>query len=245
MLLTVKQVAGRTGVSVRTLHYYDEIGLLPPTRTTEAGYRLYGEEALERLQQILFLKELDFPLEEIRAILDDPSFDKTQAMRRHRELLLLKRARLDRLIRLVENNLKGESEMDFQSFDQSEIEAARRQYAKETEERWGQSEAYRQSQERTGRYSKEDWAKIESERDRIFQAFAAQRCEAPESPAVQRLVGEWKAHISNHFYDCTDEILAGLGEMYTADPRFTQNIDRFGEGTAQLIRDAIRVYCGK
>ena len=144
MHLTVKQVAGRTGVSVRTLHYYDEIGLLPPTRTTEAGYRLYGEEALARLQQILFLKELDFPLEEIRAILDDPSFDKTQAMHRHRELLLLKRARLDRLIRLVENNLKGEPEMDFESFDQSDIQAARRQYAKEAEERWGQSEAYRE-----------------------------------------------------------------------------------------------------
>ena len=195
MHLTVKQVAGRTGVSVRTLHYYDEIGLLPPTRTTEAGYRLYGEEALARLQQILFLKELDFPLEEIRAILDDPSFDKTQAMHRHRELLLLKRARLDRLIRLVENNL--------------------------------------------------DWAKIGSEGDRIFQAFAARRGEAPDSPAVQRLVGEWKTHISNHFYNCTDEILAGLGEMYTADARFTQNIDRFGEGTAQLMRDAIRVYCGQ
>lgn len=245
MLLTVKQVAVQTGVSVRTLHYYDEIGLLSPTRTTEAGYRLYGAEALERLQQILFLKELDFPLAEIRAILDDPSFDRTQAMRRHRELLLLERARLDRLIRLVENNLKGETDMDFESFDRSEIEAARRQYAEEAEARWGGSEAYRQSQERTGRYGKEDWAQIGSESERIFQAFAQLRGEAPESPAAQRLVGEWKAHISRHYYDCTDEILAGLGEMYTADPRFTKNIDRYGAGTAQLIRDAIRVYCGK
>jgi DNA-binding transcriptional MerR regulator len=240
---TVKEVAALSGISVRTLHYYDEIGLLPPTRVTEAGYRLYDDRALALLQQILFFRELDFPLQDIRAILGDPGYDQTQALRRQRELLLLKRGRLDRLIALVESNLKGESSMAFEAFGAAELETARTQYADEARRRWGGTAAYEESQKRTARYQKEDWNRISGEMEEIARALASVMESGPDSPAAQELVGRWQRYITDNFYPCTKEILAGLGEMYTEDDRFTRSIDRYADGLARFLRDAIRFYC--
>ena len=151
--LTVGETARLTGVSVRTLHYYDEIGLLRPSGTSEGGYRLYDEACLARLQQILFFRELEFPLDEIRRILESPSFNSRRAMERHRELLAMKRERLERLIGLVDHILKGDITMDFKPFDASEIRRAQEQYAEEAKARWGDSAAYAQSAKKTGAYT--------------------------------------------------------------------------------------------
>lgn len=239
---TVHEVAKLAGVSVRTLHYYDEIGLLRPDGASDAGYRLYGSKAMERLQQILFFRELDFPLGEIAAMLNAPNYNKTDALKNHKALLLLKRERLDAILSLVDKALKGEEAVSIKEFDMSKIEEAREKYASEAKARWGESHAYRQSEARTARYTKDDWAKASAQSNAIFEAFAALRGSDPASQEAQALVSRWKEFISGSFYDCTDEILAGLGEMYVEDERFTKNIDAFGEGTALFMRDAIRVY---
>ncbi|SDM94485.1 MerR family transcriptional regulator [Acetanaerobacterium elongatum] len=242
---TVNEVARVANVSVRTLHYYDEIGLLRPSALTDSGYRLYDEQALERLQQILFFRELDFPLCDIKRILENPSFNRREALEKHRSLLMLKRKRLDALIGLVDDSLKGEKTMSFKEFDTTEIENAQKQYAEEVKERWGSTDAYTESTKRTGNYNKEDWARITAEGDAIFKAFSQHLGEDSASPAVQKLVGDWQNHITKYYYSCTKEILAGLGEMYTADERFTKNMDKYGAGTAKLMSEAIRVYCAE
>ncbi len=246
MKRTVREVSAFAGVSVRTLHYYDEIGLLSPSEVTPAGYRLYDDTALERLGQILFFRELDFALADIKRIIDSPSFDKHRAMESHRELLLLKAKRLERLITLVNDALnteKGVTGMNLEAFDMTEIEEAQRRYADEVKERWGGGEAYAQSKARTAKYKKEDYARIAAEANVIYDGFAAELGGDPASPAVQRLVADWQAHITKNYYDCPNELLAGLGEMYAADPRFTKNIDQRGEGLARFMSDAIRLYC--
>ncbi len=241
--LTVAQVAKLTGISVRTLHHYHQIGLLSPSHITAAGYRFYGIKELERLQQILFYKELDFSLEDIARLLDAPGYDKGIALSQHRHLLTLRRKRLDDLITLTDQLLKGETVMSFQEFDMKEIEETKEKYAKEAEERWGNTDAYAQSQKRTNSYNKEDWARIQGEAQAIYDAFAAAMKNDPASDAVQALVARWQQHITHNYYDCTKEILAGLGQMYTADQRFTQNIDKTAPGLAAFISSAIEIYC--
>ncbi len=243
MEMTVQQVARRAGISVRTLHYYHQIGLLFPSRITEAGYRLYDEAAVERLGQILFYRELEFPLEQIRAILSDPDYDRTRALQQHRRLLLLKRERLDRLVALVDEQLKGGCTMDLSAFDRREYDALRRTYAQEAQARWGGTQAYRESERRTQDYSSEDWNTIMAQQEALLQALAQQVGQDPASPEVQQLVAQWQAWITDHFYPCTREILAGLGEMYLQDTRFQENLDRFAPGTARLLSQAIAIYC--
>ena len=243
--MKINEAARLAGVSERTLRYYDRIGLLRPSGMTESGYRLYDEDALRRLQQILFFRELGFPLAQIGEIMDSPGYDRSDALRRHRALLIAERDRLNGLIELAERTLKGECDMSFDAFDRSEIDRQRDAYAEEARERWGGTDAYAESEKKTAGYGKEKWTMIEQEADEIFAAFAALRGHAPDDPAVQALVARWQAHITRHYYACTKEILAGLGQMYTADGRFMQNIDRAGAGTAQLMSDAIAVYCAK
>ena len=241
--MKINEAARLAGVTERTLRYYDRIGLLRPSGMTEGGYRLYDEDALRRLQQILFFRELGFPLAQIREIMDSPGYDRDEALRRHRSLLVAERDRLNGLIDLAERTLKGESDMSFDAFDRSGIDRQRDAYAKEARERWGDTDAYAESEKRTAGYGKEQWAAIQQEADGIFAAFAALRGHAPDEPDVQALVARWQAHITRNYYACTKEILAGLGQMYTADERFMQNIDRAGAGTAQLMSDAIAAYC--
>ena len=246
MRYSVSEMAKLSGVSVRTLYYYDEIGLLMPSEViAKTGYRYYDETAVTILQQILFYRELDFSLKEIVKIMNASDYNKEDALQKQRELLRLKRRRLDRMIGLLNANLKGENRMSFEEFDMSAIEEAKVKYAKEAEERWGNTDAYRQSQKKTANYKKEDWQKVMEEMDVLLQKFADMRGHSPKEPVVQELAAQWKQYITAQYYDCTDEILAGLGQMYVADERFTKNMDKFGEGTAKLISEAIAVYCGK
>ena len=240
MRLSISEMAKLTGVSIRTLHHYDHIGLLCPEIAADSGYRWYGAADVEKMQQILFYRELDFPLKDIRDILADPQYDKQEALRRQRQLLLLKRERLDGLLELLDANLKGERTMEFQGFNASELEQARRQYADETKARWGHTDAWKESQEK----NTDATTQAEGMND-IFHRAAALRQGDPTSPEAQALVKEWQDFVSANYYQCTDEILAGLGEMYTADERFQKNLDRFGEGTAAFLSAAIKVYCGK
>ncbi|MDO5291554.1 MAG: MerR family transcriptional regulator [bacterium] len=241
--MKINEVAKLTGVTVRTLHYYDQIGLLKPETITEAGYRLYGKESLATLQQILFFRELEFPLQEIKEIMTNPSFDQKEALRKQKQLLLEKRKRLDSLIDLVEESLEGECTMSFKEFDTSEIENHKKQYAKEVKERWGTTDAYKESEKKTKEYSKEDWDVIQKESADIMKAFAAHKEDPSDSKEVQELVARWQQFITKRYYTCTKEILQGLGLMYTADERFKKNIDQYGDGTAECMARAIAVYC--
>ena len=243
MKLSVSEISRLMGISVRTLHYYDEIGLLKPSETSEAGYRYYDDRSIEVLQQILFFRELDFPLKEIGRILSSPEFDKTQALMRHRELLLLKQKHLGELIRLVDETLGGKESMENNNY--TNYEEAKAAYAEEARTRWGDTAAYSESEARSTRRSKGENDAVMNAAGQIFETFAALRMKSPSDPEVQAAVAQWQQFITDNFYSCTDEILAGLGEMYVADSRFTENIDRYGAGTAQFLSDAIKAYCGK
>ena len=244
MRLSVGETAKLIGVSVRTLRYYDEIGLLTPCETSEAGYRLYDEENLAKLQQILFYRELSFSLKDITKMFSHPDYDRTLALKNHRELLLLKREQIDGLISLVDATLEGAETMNKHKFTMTDITAAKEKYAEEARERWGTTDAYRESLEKEKGRSDEESARMMEQMNELIASFAALRGHAPADEAVQALVKRYQAHISKCYYQCTDEILAGLGEMYQADDRFLQSLDRFGEGTAKLMSDAIQVYCG-
>ncbi len=242
MQIKINEAAKLTGVTVRTLHYYDQIGLLRPETVTDTGYRLYGEKDLERLSQILFFRELDFSLAQIKDMLDSPSFDRKEALRAQHELLTKKKERLERLIDLTKRRMEGNAEMSFREFNKEEIERCKEKYAQEAEERWGGTQAYKESKKRTDGYGSAEWEELTQKGNSIMQAFADCRDLSPESGEVQELAARWQAYISSSYYDCTDEILEGLGLMYTSDERFRQNIDRFGEGTAELMSQGIACY---
>lgn len=241
--MKINEVAKLTGTTVRTLHYYDEIGLLKPNQSTDKGYRVYDVDNLNTLQQILFFKELNFSLDDIKAIMSNPNYDKNEALIKQKSLLIEKKERLNALILLIDQTLKGDSDMNFKAFDQSEIEKHKKAYAQEAKEKWGKTSAYLESQPRTSGYSPQDWEKIQEEAQTIFSKFASCLECSPDSENVQSLVKEWQGYISKYYYTCSKEILAGLGEMYRHDERFTQNIDRVGKGTAAFMSDAIDVYC--
>ena len=244
MKLQIKEFAELTGVSVRTLHYYDEIGLLKPCYVDEQnGYRFYDEASLERMQEILFYRELDFSLKSIAEILASPNYDKQKALAEQKRLLTLKKERLERLIAALEQTEKGEITMS--AFDNSEYETARQQYEDEAKQRWGGTDAYKQSQAKTADYSKEKWNDVLAGLNGVFAEFAECKKygESANSETAQRLVKKLQDYITANFYHCTDEILAGLGHMYVCDERFKKNIDSHGEGTAEFVAEAIFVFC--
>ena len=243
--MRISEVAKLTGITVRTLHYYDEIGLLKPSEITEAGYRLYSREDLEILQQILFFRELDFPLSQINEIMNNPNYDKEEALKKQKELLIQQRQRIEGLIKLIEKRIEGDNNMSFKEFDMNEIEENKKKYAKEVKERWGTSKAYEESEKKTSSYNKEKWGDINQETSEIFKGFAELRNSDPGSEEVQELVRRWQKYITDNFYTCTNEILSGLGLMYVEDERFKENLDKNGEGTAKLMAEAIKIYCSK
>lgn len=243
MTLKINEVAKLSGLTVRTLHYYDEIGLLHPTTTSSAGYRLYDEVALTRLQQILFFKELDFPLNQIKEIMMSPEFDSQEALLNHKVLLIKKRERLNKLINLIDKTIEGELDMNFKAFDTTDFEATKNKYAKEVQSRWGDSNAYKESEKKTASYDKKEWDSVLTQGNEIMKEFAESMDRDVTSDEVQSLVKKWQDHITSSFYTCTKEILAGLGLMYVEDERFKNNIDQHREGLAQFISDAIKVYC--
>ena len=238
---TVKEVSRLTGVSVRTLHHYDAIGLLKPASVTEAGYRLYDDAALAKLQTILLLRELEFPLKEIRELLQSPGFDPIAALSDQIRLLELRREKLDRLIEHARQIQKtGVMHMDFKAYDSKKLD----RYTEEAKARWGHTDAWRESQEKTRGKSKED---LVSEADGlmdIFRRLGQLRTCSPASAEAQALIGELQNYISAHYYNCTPQILRGLGQMYAAGGEMTENIDRTGgPGTGEFARRAIELYC--
>lgn len=246
MKLHIKEFAELSSVSVRTLHYYDEIGLLKPCFVDEQnGYRFYNESSLERMQEILFYRELDFPLKSIAEILSSPNYDKQKALTEQKRLLQLKKERLERLIAALEQAEKGRLIMN--AFDNSEYETTRQQYEDEAKQRWGDTDAYRESEVRTAEYSKEKWNAVSAEMDAIFGDFA--KCmnsgECADGKTAQDFVKRLQDYITANFYHCTDAILAGLGEMYVCDERFKKNIDKHTDGTAEFVSNAIKIYCSK
>ena len=242
MKMQIKEFAEFTGVSVRTLHYYDEIGLLMPAfvdKTT--GYRFYNEKSFLRMQEILFYRELDFSLKSIKAILSSPNYDKNEALNEQKHLLTLKKARLERLISAIDGAVKGENIM--KAFDNSEFE----KYKTEAQRKWGKTDAYKEYAERTKDHSKQKWNAITEGMDHIMAEFALfmKKDESPDSTKAQSLVNVLQNYITENYYLCTNEILAGLGQMYVADERFANNIDKHADGTAAFICEAITVYCRK
>ena len=242
MKMQIKEFADFTGVSVRTLHYYDEIGLLVPAWVDKAtGYRYYDEKSLLRMQEILFYRELDFSLKSIGEILSSPNYDKNKALKEQKHLLMLKKERLERLISAIDGAVKGENVM--KAFDNSEFE----KHKAEAKEKWGKTEAYKEHEEKTKNYGKQKWNDLAAGMDCILAEFAVcmRKGETPDSAEAQSLVKKLQSHITENYYHCTKEILAGLGQMYVADERFKNNIDRHAEGTAAFICEAIGIYCGK
>ena len=240
MNMQIKEFAKFTGVSVRTLHYYDEIGLLTPAYVDRStGYRYYDEDSLLRMQQILFYRELDFSLKSIADLLSSPDYDKQQALKEQKQLLTLKKQRLERLICAIDAASKGENIMD--AFDNSEFE----KYKAEAQEKWGKTDAYKEHAEKTRNYSKQNWNDLAAGMDQIMAEFSLcmKNGEAPESVPAQELVKQLQSHITQNYYNCTNQILAGLGQMYVADERFRNNIDRHADGTAAFICQAIEIYC--
>lgn len=240
---TVHEVSELSGVSVRTLHHYDAIGLLKPSAFSEAGYRLYDDAAIGRLQSILLFRELQFPLKEIREILEAPGFDVRQAYRQQHELLKMRKERLEGLMGLLEKLMeKGENAMDFSAFDEKKIIA----YQQEAKEKWGDTEAYRESEKMRQGCSPADESALAKGMMDIFRKMGQIRHLPPEGEEGQALAGELRQYITDHYYPCTKEIFLSLGQMYTQDDRFLKNIDEAGgEGTAAFAGQAIACYCGQ
>lgn len=239
MKMLIKDFAKACGVSVRTLHYYDEIGLLKPSFVDEwTGYRYYDENSLLRMQEIMFYRELDFSLKNISQIISSPYYDKEKALSQQKKLLVLKKERLEKLVLSIDDAMKGKVVMN--AFDNSEFE----KYKDEAKEKWGNTTAYAEYSEKSKNYGKDKFSSISGEMAEIFGKFnRAMKNSDADSDEAQILVKELQDYITNNFYTCTKEILSGLGQMYVYDERFKNNIDKAGEGTAEFVSEAIKIYC--
>ena len=242
-MFTVNEVSKIAGISIRTLQYYDKIGLLPPSGFTDSGYRLYNEASLEKLQTILLFRELEFPLKEIKKIIENPDFDREKALSEQIKLLKLRREQIDSLISLAEK-LKNKEEkiLDFSAFDKTKL----KEYEAEAKEKWGKTSAFKEFESKNEGRSDDENSFIASEMMGIFAEFGKISDEKPESEEAQELVKKLQSFITENYYNCTDEILFGLGQMYVFDERFTENIDKAGgKGTAEFVSKAIAARCGK
>lgn len=242
-MLTVNEVSKLTGVSVRSLHHYDAIGLLKPAKVTDAGYRLYGDGELKRLQNILMFRELQFPLKQIRAILDSPDFDQKEALAQQIKLLEAQLKHTQKLISFAHQlQERGMNEMDFKAFDKKEIE----QYEQEVRERWGNTKAYEEYRQKAKGRTDMEHEEIGSQLMALLAETGKLRYGSPAEQSVQEKVAEIQKFITEHYYHCTNEILRGLGRMYVCDERMKHNIDKAGgDGTAEFVSQAIAVYCAE
>ena len=239
-MMTVNEVSKLAGVSIRTLQYYDSIGLLKPAEYTESGYRLYDDAAMERLQQILLFRELEFPLKEIKEIITRPNFDKKKALEQQIELLTMKKEHLENLIdfaRGIQNG--GNSIMDFTAFDTSKLE----EYTRKAKEQWGDSKAFSEYEQKSASRSTDDEKMLWSNFMKIFEKCGKLKDSDPKSAEAQAMIKDIQNYITKNFYECTNEILAGLGKMYAAEGEFKTNIDKAGgNGTAEFVSRAIAEY---
>ena len=243
-MMTVHEVSKLTGVSVRALHHYDELGLLKPAEVTEAGYRLYDEDSLTRLQSILLFRELQFPLKDIGAILDSPTFDRNKALDQQIRLLELQKEHLENLIEFAKGmKLVGVKRMtDFTAFDTKKID----DYAREAKASWGQTKEWKEYEQKAQGRTREDNVALARGMMDIFTEFGAIRDTDPASPAAQALVDKLQSYITEHYYTCSDEILLSLSKMYDGGGTMTENIDKVGgPGTGDFAAKAIAVHCKK
>ena len=242
-MMTVNEVSKLTGVSVRTLQYYDKIGLLSPAAYTESGYRMYDEACLERLHHILLFKELQFSLKEIKKIINSSDFNRNRALEQQIELLTMKKEHLENLILFARGIYGlGVRYMDFSVFDTKKMD----EYAKQAKENWGKTDAYKEFEEKHKNYSEKDDRRLQVEFMNLFVEFGKMMDLEADSDEVQKQVKKMQDFITKHFYTCTDKILAGLGRMYSGGGSMTENIDAAGgKGTANFSAEAIEIYCSK
>ena len=242
-MMTVNQVSKLTGVSIRTLHYYDKFGLLSPTKHTESGYRLYDDEALAKLQLIMFFRELEFPLKDIKDIVNSPDFDRNKALDQQIRLLEVKRSHLDELIRFAKSVKKnGGKNMDFTAFKRAE----REEYARRAKAEWGTAPQYKEYEKKTADVTPQQEDNMVDEFMDIFAEFGKLRADGlpSESEEARTQVIKLQNYITANFYNCTNEILLGLGRMYAQGGEFTDSINSVGgSGTAEYVSDAINHYC--
>ena len=242
-MLTVHEVSELAGISVRTLHHYDAIGLLEPHARTEAGYRLYDEQDLARLQQILLFRELEFPLAEIRRIIGSPNFDTGKALEQQLHLLELKREHIEKLINMAKAAMKGSvSAMSFEAFDTGKMD----EYAKQAKAAWGNTPEWADYEKKREGRSMQDEADLGKQLMEMFKPFGAMAAQgaSPASEGAQAQAAAIQAFISEHFYECSNETFAQLGAAYGAGGDFTSNINAAaGEGAAEFAAEAIKQYC--
>ena len=240
-MMTVNEVSKLTGISIRALQYYDKIGLLHPAEYTEAGYRLYDDAALERLQQIMLFRELEFSLKDIQLILQSPDFDRDTALEQQIHLLSLKKEHLENLITFARSLIQtGGTKMDFSAFNTEKLD----EYAEQAKQKWQNTDAYKEFSEKSKGRSKDMEMNIAKGLMTIFEDFGKCRDDDPASSTAQALVARLQSFISENYYKCTPEILKSLGMMYGAGGEFTENIDKAGgKGTAKYVERAIAIYC--
>ncbi len=243
-MMIVNEVSRLTGVSIRTLQYYDKIGLLPPADYTEVGYRLYDDETLQKLQIILLFRELEFPLKDIRRIIESPVFDREEALEQQIHILELKKEHIENLIDLARGVKKsGVKDMtDFTAFDTAKID----DYIAKAREYWGDTAAFKEFEEKNADRTSEENAGINTELMKIFAQFGGMKDMDPASPKVQKQVKKLQDYITDKFYKCTNTILSSLGHAYSAEGEMNRNIDKAGgKGTGEFVDKAIQIYCSK
>jgi DNA-binding transcriptional MerR regulator len=247
MEYSIHALAELAGLSVRTLHYYDEINLLKPSRIKVNGYRVYGEKELRKLQQIMFFRELEFPLSDIVAMVNSPQFNESEALIDQRKLLKLLRDRIDGILQTIDktiNVLKGGQTMSDTDLYGGLSQKLMDEYKKEAKERWGNTEAYKQSETRVKQLKKADWQRINNESNDFTAKLANLTDKAVSDPEVQKQVSRHYRWVSQ-FYDCPIEMYRNLGKMYVDDARFTAHYDKFKPGLAVFLRDAIACFCNQ
>ena len=242
-MMTVHEVSRLAGVSVRTLQYYDKIGLLHPSSYSDSGYRLYDNAALERLQQILLFRELEFSLTDIKVIINSPNFDRGKALEQQIELLRLKKEHIENLINFALGiKTIGVKHMDFKAFDRSKLD----EYTKQARELYGNLPEYKELEEKQKTRTDDEERLIADRFMLIFKEAGEIRNTDPASPKAQEIVKKIQSFITENAYTCTKKILRGLGKMYSGGGEFTKNIDEYGgEGTADFVDRAIQIYCDK
>lgn len=247
--LTVGAVAALTGLTVRALHHYDAIGLVTPHRRSSTGYRLYGHGDIQRLQEVLYFRELGVGLKDIMQIVDSPGYQRQEALRQHRQLLEAKVGRLRLLIGTIDKAIESEETgMALSAQEMLEIFGDHDPTAFRTEaaERWGETDAFARSASRIRGYTRQDWRRLQGEAEAISAGLIdlAAAGIAPDDPAVASLVDQHRKHITTWFYPCDAETHAGLGRVYLNDERFREQIDSAGEGLADYLAAAIAARYG-
>jgi DNA-binding transcriptional MerR regulator len=246
----IKQFANRVGISIRMLRHYDKIGLLVPENINQYnGYRYYGSKNLETMQQILFFKELDFSLKEIKDMINHQSFDKHEALSMQKNLLNLQKQRLENMVEFIDTLLStshsGEIDMSKklkQAMSNESFESQKQEYAKEAKQKWGETDSYKQSQRRAANYSKQEIAQINAKQQEIYQDLVQLMPLGVTNEKVQEKVHQARMLINDFWYDCSPQQFAALGQMYIADERFKHNIDKQGQGLAEFLNKAIQIY---